>query len=54
MLLKEKDMTDVAGEPARIEQQLARVRQICLALAETSERLSHGEPTFFVDNVDSR
>jgi hypothetical protein len=27
---------------------LERVRQICLALPETSERLSHGEPTFFV------
>lgn len=30
------------------EQHLERVRQICLALPETSERLSHGEPTFFV------
>jgi hypothetical protein len=28
--------------------QLERVRPICLALPETSERLSHGEPTFFV------
>ena len=27
---------------------LKRVRQVCLALPETSERLSHGEPTFFV------
>jgi hypothetical protein len=27
---------------------LARVRQICLALPETNERLSHGSPTFFV------
>ena len=27
---------------------LARVRKICLALPEASERLSHGEPTFFV------
>ena len=25
-----------------------RVRRICLAFPETSERLSHGEPTFFV------
>lgn len=24
-----------------------RVRRFCLALPETSERLSHGEPTFF-------
>ena len=30
------------------EKQLERVRQICLALPETSERLSHGEPTFFL------
>ncbi len=30
------------------EAQLARVRRICLALPEASERLSHGEPTFFV------
>ena len=27
---------------------LARIRAICLALPETSERLSHGAPTFFV------
>lgn len=27
---------------------LAEVRKICLALPETSERPSHGEPTFFV------
>jgi hypothetical protein len=27
---------------------LAAVREICLGLPETSERLSHGEPTFFV------
>lgn len=25
-----------------------RVRRLCLALPETSERLSHGEPTWFV------
>jgi hypothetical protein len=28
--------------------QLERVRRFCLALPESSERLSHGEPTFFV------
>jgi len=28
--------------------QLERVRHICSALPETTERLSHGEPTFFV------
>jgi hypothetical protein len=30
------------------KQLLETVRQICLALPETSERPSHGEPTFFV------
>ena len=29
-------------------EQLERVRNICLALPGTSERLLHGEPTFFV------
>ena len=28
--------------------QLERVRRICSELPETTERLSHGEPTFFV------
>ena len=27
---------------------LERIRRICLALPDTSERLSHGAPTFFV------
>jgi hypothetical protein len=30
------------------ENSVARVRQICLALPETWEKISHGEPTFFV------
>lgn len=30
------------------EKHLQRVRRICLALPETMEKLSHGEPTFFV------
>src|SRR5438270_12827531 len=30
------------------ERVLARMRKICLALPETTERLSHGEHTFFV------
>jgi hypothetical protein len=30
------------------EEALHRIREICLALPETSERLSHGAPTFFV------
>ncbi|HEY6738866.1 MAG TPA: MmcQ/YjbR family DNA-binding protein [Actinopolymorphaceae bacterium] len=29
------------------ENPLERLRRICLALPETSERLSHGEPTWF-------
>jgi hypothetical protein len=29
---------------------LERLRAICLALPETTERLSHGAPTFFVRN----
>ena len=28
---------------------LSRVRRVCAALPATSEKLSHGEPTFFVD-----
>ena len=27
---------------------LARLRRVCLSLPETTERLSHGEPTWFV------
>ena len=30
------------------ERTLARIRKLCLALPEVSERLSHGAPTFFV------
>jgi hypothetical protein len=30
------------------EKLLARVRRICLSLPETWEKISHGEPTFFV------
>jgi hypothetical protein len=35
-------------DAAERERTLDRLRQICLALPETSERLSHGAPTFFV------
>ena len=36
--------------PAKREREkvLAKLREICLAFPETSERLSHGAPTFFV------
>ncbi|MCC6367193.1 MAG: MmcQ/YjbR family DNA-binding protein [Bryobacterales bacterium] len=30
------------------EEHIRRVRRICLSLPETTEKLSHGEPTFFV------
>jgi hypothetical protein len=30
------------------EKQIERVRRICLALPETWEKISHGEPTWFV------
>ncbi len=32
----------------RNDAQLNRVRKLCLSLPDTSERISHGEPTFFV------
>ncbi len=35
-------------DPAARERTLARIRDVSLALPETSERLSHGAPTFFV------
>lgn len=30
------------------EEHIARVRRICMQLPETTEKISHGEPTFFV------
>jgi hypothetical protein len=32
------------------DDRLERVRELCLALPETNERLSHGAPTFFIRN----
>jgi hypothetical protein len=42
--------TDAERSLRRVEhgQVLRRIRQICLDLPETNERLSHGAPTFFV------
>jgi hypothetical protein len=37
----------MAGESVDIEEQLGRLRRICAGLPGSSERLSHGEPTFF-------
>jgi hypothetical protein len=34
--------------PEERDRALARIRELCLGLPETSERLSHGAPTFFV------
>jgi hypothetical protein len=39
---------DAVVRPAERERALERIREICLSLPETSERLSHGAPTFFV------
>jgi hypothetical protein len=33
---------------AERDRALERIREVCLGLPETSERLSHGAPTFFV------
>ena len=38
----------MAVDARRRKHTLERIREICLALPETSERLSHGAPTFFV------
>jgi hypothetical protein len=38
----------VYPSPAKRTAALERLRQICLALPETSERPSHGAPSFFV------
>jgi hypothetical protein len=37
------------SSPGQRKETLERIRRICLALPETSERLSHGAPTFFVE-----
>src|SRR3979411_1688599 len=36
------------SKPNTAEDHLRRVRRICAAMPETTEKLSHGEPTFFV------
>ncbi|MDQ1470092.1 MAG: hypothetical protein QOJ99_1572 [Bryobacterales bacterium] len=38
----------IAGKPHPGEEHLKRVRRICGMLPDTTEKLSHGEPTFFV------
>ena len=34
--------------PAKVEDPVERLRALCLALPEVTERLSHGEPTWFI------
>ena len=41
-------MTKKSKESTSETKHVARVRRFCLALPETMEKLSHGEPTFFV------
>jgi hypothetical protein len=38
-------------KPDQGEKHVQRVRRICLALPGATEKLSHGEPTFFVKKV---
>ena len=38
----------MASDTQTADEWLHTVRELCLALPETSERLSHGEPTWFV------
>jgi hypothetical protein len=38
----------IRRDPDDGEKHVERVRKICLALPETWEKISHGEPTFFV------
>ncbi|MBZ5618185.1 MAG: MmcQ/YjbR family DNA-binding protein [Acidobacteriia bacterium] len=40
--MEPKRTPEIDGEPIR------RVRRICSAMPESTEKLSHGEPTFFV------
>jgi len=39
---------DAQANEAPVERSLDRLRQLCLALPEVTERLSHGSPTWFV------
>src|SRR5258705_11347142 len=43
-----KEQEPAPRKTASGEKHIERVRRVCLALPETTEKLSHGEPTFFV------
>ena len=48
---KKKAKKQSAGKrakPPQGDKYLVRVRKLCLALPEATEKISHGEPTFFV------
>jgi hypothetical protein len=45
----EVDEVDVADEPHGNSDPVERLRARCLSLPETTERISHGEPCFFVN-----
>src|SRR5678815_2494145 len=47
-MMKKVTTKGPAPKPASGEKHVERVRKICLSLPETFEKLSHGEPTFFV------
>lgn len=44
-------MVDEAADDPLLPAALARLRAICLALPEATEKISHGEPTWFVRKV---
>ena len=43
-----KEPTPTKRASSSCEKHVERVRKVCLQLPETMEKLSHGEPTFFV------
>jgi len=47
-MMKKVTTKGPAPKPPAGEKHVERVRKICLSLPETFEKLSHGEPTFFV------
>ena len=42
------DAVSMVAEPEPEDEELDRLRSLCLAMPESTERLSHGEPTWFV------
>jgi hypothetical protein len=47
------DSTPSSSTPAQVRDCLQRVRTICAALPESTERPSHGAPTFFIRDKKS-